>query len=232
MGGVEHEPVGVVRHRAATHDVDRLRLVARDRAVGGVVGALTRCDVPGGHGGMGAEQAAVCDGAAGAVGVVQARVDGVQLALPVGLVELPPAAAELQQHLGRAVVVQFADRAALAVRHGRVDLYVTQSGERHRDHGDVRGELLAYDGTVAALGHGVHPYVRALAPDVLGVRRRAVGVVVLDARDTAVEPHVLAHAFEEGIRQYGRAALQLVEGRVGADEGGADEAVDEGQREA
>ncbi|GFN00976.1 hypothetical protein Sfulv_57860 [Streptomyces fulvorobeus] len=181
---------------------------------------------------MSPEQAAVRGGAAGAVGVVETRVDGVQRAFPVGLVKLPPAAAELQQHLGGAVVMQFGDRPSLAVRHGRGDLYVAQPGERHRDHGDVRGELLAYDGSAAALRHGVHPDVRALAPDVLDVRRGTVGVVVLDARDPAVEPYVLAYMFQQGVRQHGRAALQFVEGGVGADEGGADEAVDEGEREA
>lgn len=80
--GGEHEPVGIDRYRAATHDVDRLRLVARDRAVGGVVGALTRCDVSGEHGGTGAEQAAVRGGPAGAVGIVQTRVDGLQQEWP------------------------------------------------------------------------------------------------------------------------------------------------------
>jgi hypothetical protein len=73
---------------------------------------------------MGAEQAAVGGCAAGAVGVVQLRVDPAQLALPVGLRELPPAAAELQQHLRGAVIVQFRDRAALAIRHQGADLYV------------------------------------------------------------------------------------------------------------
>ncbi len=119
---------------------------------------------------MGPEQAAVRGGAAGAVGVVQTRVDGVQLAFPVRLVELPHQRRWNSSGTGRAVVVQFAHRPTLAVRHGRFDLYVTQSGEGDRDHRDVRGELLAYDGAAAPLRHGVHPHVRALAPDVLDVR--------------------------------------------------------------
>ncbi len=226
---MEHEPVGVVGHGAAAQDLDRLGLVPRDRAVGRVVRALALGDVTGGYGGVGAEQAAVGGGASRAVGLVQPRVDTAQLPLPVGFVELPPAAAEFQQHLGRAVVVEFADGAAFAVRQGRVDLDVPQPGERYGHHRGVRGELLAHDRAAAPFGHGVHPHVGFLAADVFGAGSGAVGVVVLDAGHPAVEAHLFTHAFQKGVRQYGGAPFQLVEGGVGADERGADEAVDEGQ---
>ena len=84
---------------------------------------------------------------------------------PLLLGELPPALRELQQHLGRGVVVQLRDGPALAVGERRVEGHVAQPGEGDGDDRLVTLEDLC--GTplagLAVLRDGVHPHLAAVA---------------------------------------------------------------------
>lgn len=200
--GVVHEPVGVVGGGASAEAVG-------GGADGGAAQRHGPVEPPHLLGdaavlGRGTEQAGLRIGegdtglrvGAEPVVRVEAGCDVLQLAAPVVLGELPPAVAELQQHLGGLVVVGLDEGAALLVRHRGDDLHEAQGGERDGDDRQVRGPQTRR-GLRIVLGDGLHGHAPTVGTDGAGALGAGVaaGVVVLEADHAVAEPHLVAQAW-------------------------------------
>ena len=160
--------------------------------------------------------------------LVQTGRDGVELPLPVVLVELPPAAAEFQQHLGGRVVVRLDDGAALLVREGRGRCDV--SAARRRDGDDRRSAV-----QVCTLRTG-RPRARSGIGDGGAARPGEPAVVAVAARvrstpagpsagpSRSVPPQISWRAPREAIRLPPSISQYVA---VGVDVAAAQEAVEE-----
>ncbi len=138
--------------------------------------------------------------------------------------------AELQQHLRGLVVVGLDDRAALLVRHRGDDLHEAQGGERDGDDRQVRRPQTRW-GLWIVLGDGLHGHAPAVGSDgagTLGVGV-AAGVVELQPDHAVPEPHLVAQALVQGVRQAPAAAGYLPVADARVDVAAAEEAVEERQ---
>ena len=167
---------------------------------------------------------------------VQAGGDPVQLTLPVVLAELPPSLRELQQHLGRRVVVQLDDRAPLGQGEQWRDFDVAQAGERDRDDGHVPRERLRGHPQALVLGIGLadrlDPHRRPVRTHVRCLRAIPVRIPVLDSGHAPVHADLVFQHRQQCVGKHPAPTVDLPVGQLGVDRRELLEAVDERERHA